>query len=118
MTTTGPARTTVVTPNVAPMLELRGVRAAYDSIDVLHGIDLVVPAGQVIALLGPNGAGKTTTLKVASGLHPAAARRRVHRRAPGQRRPSRRAGVRAACASCPRAGACSPTSRCARTCGS
>ncbi len=74
MTTTGPARTTgAVAPVVAPMLELRGVRAAYDSIDVLHGIDLVVPAGQVIALLGPNGAGKTTTLKVASGLHPAAA---------------------------------------------
>ncbi|MDP1806855.1 MAG: ABC transporter ATP-binding protein [Acidimicrobiales bacterium] len=51
----------------APMLELRGVRAAYGRIEVLHGVDLVVPRGTVMALLGPNGAGKTTTLKVASG---------------------------------------------------
>jgi branched-chain amino acid transport system ATP-binding protein len=51
------------------LLELRGVRAAYDRIDVLFGIDLEVPAGRVVALLGPNGAGKTTTLRVAAGLH-------------------------------------------------
>ena len=50
-----------------PLLELRGVRAAYGTIEVLHGIDLVVQPGQVVALLGPNGAGKTTTLAVASG---------------------------------------------------
>jgi branched-chain amino acid transport system ATP-binding protein len=51
----------------APVLELRGVKAAYGRIEVLHGVDLVVPAGSVVALLGPNGAGKSTTLKVASG---------------------------------------------------
>mgnify|MGYP001395826909 CR=1 FL=1 len=49
------------------MLELRGVRAAYGRIEVLHGVDLIVPRGAVMALLGPNGAGKSTTLKVASG---------------------------------------------------
>ncbi len=54
-----------------PLLELRRVRAAYDGINVLHGVDLAVPAGQVVAVLGPNGAGKTTTLRVAAGLHPA-----------------------------------------------
>ena len=53
-----------------PLLELRGVRAAYDQITVLHGVDLSVRAGQVVALLGPNGAGKTTTLRVAAGIHP------------------------------------------------
>jgi branched-chain amino acid transport system ATP-binding protein len=53
-----------------PLLELRGVRAAYDNINVLKGIDLVVPEGSVVAVLGPNGAGKTTTLRVAAGLHP------------------------------------------------
>lgn len=51
-----------------PLLELRGIRAAYGQIEVLHGIDLVVPPASVVALLGPNGAGKTTALSVASGL--------------------------------------------------
>ncbi len=51
-----------------PLLELRGVRAGYGSIEVLHGVDLVVPPSSVVALLGPNGAGKTTTLSVACGL--------------------------------------------------
>jgi branched-chain amino acid transport system ATP-binding protein len=54
------------------LLELRGVRAAYDAITVLHGVDLSVRAGEVVALLGPNGAGKTTTLSVAAGVHPVA----------------------------------------------
>ena len=56
---------------VENLLELRGIRAAYDGIDVLYGVDFAVPRGSVVALLGPNGAGKTTTLRVASGLHPA-----------------------------------------------
>ena len=51
-----------------PLLELSGIRAAYGSIEVLHGVDLVVPQGSVVALLGPNGAGKTTALNVACGL--------------------------------------------------
>ncbi len=50
-----------------PVLELRRVHAAYGQIEVLHGIDLAVSAGSVLALLGPNGAGKSTTLRVASG---------------------------------------------------
>jgi branched-chain amino acid transport system ATP-binding protein len=49
------------------VLELRGIQAGYGTIDVLHGVDLIVQPGQVHALLGPNGAGKTTTLGVASG---------------------------------------------------
>jgi branched-chain amino acid transport system ATP-binding protein len=51
-----------------PLLELRGVRAGYGGIEVLHGIDLAVPEGSVVALLGPNGAGKSTILKVCAGL--------------------------------------------------
>jgi branched-chain amino acid transport system ATP-binding protein len=51
-----------------PILELRGIRAGYGSIEVLHGIDLRVNPGEVVALLGPNGAGKSTTIKVISGL--------------------------------------------------
>ncbi len=54
-------------PTCAPALELRGVRAAYDRIEVLRGVDLVVAQGRILALLGPNGAGKTTTIRVAGG---------------------------------------------------
>ncbi|MDQ6746597.1 MAG: ABC transporter ATP-binding protein [Candidatus Dormibacteraeota bacterium] len=50
-----------------PLLALSGVTAAYGKIEVLHGVDLVVNRGEVVALLGPNGAGKSTTLKVISG---------------------------------------------------
>ena len=49
-------------------LELIDVRASYGRIEVLHGVDLAVPRGSVVALLGPNGAGKTTTIRVASGM--------------------------------------------------
>jgi branched-chain amino acid transport system ATP-binding protein len=53
-----------------PLIELRGVRAAYGTIEVLHGVDLALMPGEVLAVLGPNGAGKTTTLSVIAGLHP------------------------------------------------
>ncbi len=51
-----------------PLLELCNVRAGYGQIEVLHGVDLTVHRGEVLALLGPNGAGKSTSLKVAAGL--------------------------------------------------
>jgi branched-chain amino acid transport system ATP-binding protein len=53
-----------------PLLELVGVRSGYGSIEVLHGVDLVVPKGALVALLGPNGGGKSTTLRVCSGMLP------------------------------------------------
>jgi branched-chain amino acid transport system ATP-binding protein len=52
---------------LSPALAIRAVRASYGRIEVLHGVDLTVPAGSVFALLGPNGAGKSTLLKVISG---------------------------------------------------
>ena len=52
------------------VLELAGVHAGYGSIEVLHGVDLQVPKGAVVALLGPNGGGKSTTLRVCCGLLP------------------------------------------------
>ena len=54
-------------------LELRGVEAGYAGVPVLHGVDLRVEPGEVVALLGPNGAGKTTTLLTVSGLLPCTA---------------------------------------------
>jgi len=58
----------VETTLATPLLELSGVRAGYGGVEALHGIDLTVPGGSLVALLGPNGAGKTTTLRVISGL--------------------------------------------------
>lgn len=58
-----------------PALELVAARAAYGDIEVLHGVDLTVPFGAVLALLGPNGAGKSTTMKVLNGQVPLTAGR-------------------------------------------
>jgi ABC-2 type transport system ATP-binding protein len=52
---------------VAAAIEVRGLRKAYGAHEVLHGLDLDVPAGEVFALLGPNGAGKTTTVEILEG---------------------------------------------------
>jgi branched-chain amino acid transport system ATP-binding protein len=49
-------------------LEVRGLRAGYGAVEVLHGIDLDVPGTGVTALLGRNGAGKSTTLATLAGL--------------------------------------------------
>ena len=53
-----------------PLLEVQGLHAGYGKICVLHGVDLSVGVGEVVALLGPNGAGKTTLLRAVSGLLP------------------------------------------------
>jgi branched-chain amino acid transport system ATP-binding protein len=50
------------------LLELRNLEAGYGPVQALHGINLKVEAGTVVALLGANGAGKTTTLKAISGI--------------------------------------------------
>jgi branched-chain amino acid transport system ATP-binding protein len=50
------------------MLELQGVRSGYGKGEVLHGIDLTVGKGEVVAVLGPNGAGKSTLLRTIAGL--------------------------------------------------
>ncbi|HEX7748858.1 MAG TPA: ABC transporter ATP-binding protein [Bordetella sp.] len=51
-----------------PLLELRGVHTHIGAYHILHGVDLIVPQGQVTMLLGRNGAGKTTTLRTIMGL--------------------------------------------------
>jgi ABC-type branched-subunit amino acid transport system ATPase component/branched-subunit amino acid ABC-type transport system permease component len=63
-----------VSPDVVPdddaVLVLRGVHSGYEAVEVLHGIDLVVRAGEITALLGANGSGKTTLCSTISGLVP------------------------------------------------
>ncbi|MDL2330172.1 ABC transporter ATP-binding protein [Desulfosarcina sp. OttesenSCG-928-A07] len=49
-------------------LELRDLRVRYDNVEALHGINVRVGKGEIVAILGANGAGKSTTLKTISGL--------------------------------------------------
>jgi Fe-S cluster assembly ATP-binding protein len=49
------------------MLEIKGLTARVDDKEILHGIDLVVPTGEVHAIMGPNGSGKSTLSYVLSG---------------------------------------------------
>ena len=50
------------------LLTLSGVHTHIGAYHILHGVDLVVPKGQLTMLLGRNGAGKTTTLRTIMGL--------------------------------------------------
>ena len=49
------------------MLEIHGLSAAVGGTPILHGIDLVVPSGEVHAIMGPNGSGKSTLANVLAG---------------------------------------------------
>lgn len=61
-------------PSPAPTppapLEIHDLTVAYHRKPVLWGIDLTVPAGNLIGIVGPNGAGKSTLIKAAMGLLP------------------------------------------------
>ena len=53
-----------------PILIVSGVHAGYGGIEILHGVDLAVGQGEIIAILGSNGAGKSTLNRAISGLLP------------------------------------------------
>lgn len=49
--------------SLKPMVEVKGARKAYGSVEVLKGINLSVPRGQIVAIIGPSGSGKSTLLR-------------------------------------------------------
>ena len=61
MSPTAPSR-------LRPLMELRGLRAGYGSLEVLHGVDLALESSTMHVVLGANGAGKSTLLKVIAGI--------------------------------------------------
>ena len=82
----------VATPGVDAALAIRELRAGYEGVEVLHGVDLDLGPGRVLAILGPNGAGKTTLCGAIAGLVPVAAGGVFHR---GVNRTHERADERA-----------------------
>lgn len=50
-----------------PLLSVRGLTVRYGSVTAVHGIDLDVAEGELVALVGPNGAGKSSTLAAITG---------------------------------------------------
>ena len=53
---------------LAPALELKGIYAGYGETEILHGINLSIDNGEIVAIIGPNGAGKSTAIKAILGL--------------------------------------------------
>jgi ribose transport system ATP-binding protein len=61
----------VVESSAPPVLELLGIRKAFDRVEVLHGVDLVARQGEIHGLVGANGAGKSTLMKILDGVYQA-----------------------------------------------
>ncbi len=45
------------------MLKIENIKAGYGQLEVLHGVDIEVNSGEIVAIIGPNGSGKSTILK-------------------------------------------------------
>ncbi len=68
-----PVSSMPVSAMAEPLLAVHGLRGGYGGKPVLQGVDLDVPAGEIVAVIGRNGVGKTTLLRTLMGLLPASA---------------------------------------------
>jgi putative multiple sugar transport system ATP-binding protein len=68
---TEPASPHRPTPDVAPILEMRGITKLFPGVKALDDVNMTVVPGEIHALVGENGAGKSTLMKVLSGVYPA-----------------------------------------------
>src|ERR1700758_136800 len=62
-----------MTTGALPILEIRGLRKRFHDVEVLRGIDLVVPPQQLVFVIGPSGSGKSTLLRCCNRLEEASA---------------------------------------------
>ena len=53
---------------MSKILDVTGLEGGYDTIQILHGIDLYVDEGEFVTIIGPNGCGKSTFIKVIFGI--------------------------------------------------
>jgi branched-chain amino acid transport system ATP-binding protein len=72
-----------------PILAVTELHAGYDATEILHGIDLTVGTGEIVAVLGSNGAGKSTLNRTISGvIHPTRGEIRFENTAIQRKRPA------------------------------
>jgi len=57
----------MINQNSKTLLEVRGLRATVNGIEILKGLDFTVKSGEIHAIMGPNGSGKSTFAKVLAG---------------------------------------------------
>ncbi|KMO36550.1 urea ABC transporter ATP-binding protein [Methylobacterium tarhaniae] len=71
MLQTVPAAMPATAPGTTPALSVTSLHAAYGQSEVLHGIDLTVAPGEIVAVMGRNGMGKSTLMRTLMGILPA-----------------------------------------------
>ena len=58
----------IAVKSISIMIEIKGIKKSFGSLEVLKGIDLTINKGEIISIVGPSGAGKTTLLQIIGTL--------------------------------------------------